>query len=64
MKYYKRVLSFLIIFILLPLACIAEEEDFIWEEEDLSARDTLLATDIIYHTPSEHSAVRCSHAVC
>ena len=59
-----RIISLILVLILLPPACIAEEEDFIWEEEDLSAPDTLLATDIVYHTPGENSAVRCEHDVC
>ena len=56
----------MLIFILLPTACLSEEDldDIVWEEEDLSAPDTLLATDVFYHTPNENSAVTCDHDVC
>ena len=64
MPYIKRIIALLLIAILLPPAGIAEEEDFIWEDEDLSAPETLLATDLIYHTPNENSPVKCSHTDC
>ena len=56
----------MLIFILLPIASLSEEDldDFQWEDEDLSAPDTLLATDVFYHTPNEHSAVKCDHDIC
>ena len=61
----KRLLSLLLALLLLPLFVFAEEdEDIQWEDEDLSAPDTLLATDVFYHTPNEHSAVKCDHDVC
>ena len=64
----KKLLSLLLVLLLLPLCVFAEEEmefeEFEWEEEDLSAPDTLLATDVFYHTPNEHSAVKCDHDVC
>ena len=62
----KRLISILLLLVLLPLFVFAEEEFevFEWEDEDLSAPDTLLATDVFYHTPSEYSAVKCDHEVC
>lgn len=60
----KRFICLIFILFLLPATVTAEEEDFVWEEEDLSAPDTLLATDTFYHTPSEYSAVTCDHEVC
>ena len=62
----KRLISILLLLVLLPLFAFAEEEFevFEWEDEDLSAPDTLLATDVFYHTPSEYSAVKCDHEVC
>ena len=64
----KKLLALLLVLLLLPLCVFAEEEmefeEFEWEEEDLSAPDTLLATDVFYHTPNEHSAVKCDHDVC
>ena len=45
---------------------LSEEQDEIEEWEDLpdGPGDTLLATDVFYHTPNEHSAVKCDHDVC
>lgn len=34
------------------------------EGETSEDRETLLATDIFYHTPNERSAVKCDHEVC
>ena len=44
----------------------AGEPDEIEEWEDLpdSPGDTLLATDVFYHTPDEYSPVKCDHDVC
>ncbi len=66
MRYTKRIFSVLLVLVLLPLFTFSEEEpdSVVWEEEDLSAPDTLLATDVFYHTPNEHSAVMCDHDVC
>ncbi len=45
---------------------LSEGQDEIEEWEDLpdGPGDTLLATDVFYHTPNEHSAVKCDHDVC
>lgn len=45
---------------------LSEEQDEIEEWEDLpdGPGNTLLATDVFYHTPNEHSAVKCDHDVC
>ena len=64
MDQMKRLLSLLLVLLLLPLFAVAEEADIEWEDEDLSAPDTLLATDVFYHTPNEHSAVKCGHDAC
>lgn len=64
MAYMNRLIAFLLVLFLLPANVLAEEEDFEWEDEDLSAPDTLLATDVFYHTPNEHSPVKCDHDVC
>ena len=60
--------------LLLLCPALAEEEidlsdaapDEIEEWEDLpdGPGDTLLATDVFYHTPNEHSAVKCDHDIC
>ena len=69
------ILSVLLLF--LP-ACeaFAEEEEEIdlssgereeieeWEDLPEGPGDTALATDVFYHTPNEHSAVKCDHEVC
>ena len=67
----KRLLALLLLLALLPFCAHAETEeedlnweDLEWEEQDLSAPDTLLATDVFYHTANEHSAVKCSHDFC
>ena len=59
----KRIFALFLFLILFPVFTFAEE-DFEWEDEDLSAPDTLLATDVFYHTPNENSAVKCDHDVC
>ena len=41
-----------------------EEVEEIEQWEDLPEHDTLLATDAFYHTPNEHSAVKCDHDLC
>ena len=64
MAYMNRLIAFLLVLFLLPANVLAEEEDFEWEDEDLSAPDTLLATDVFYHTPNERSPVKCDHDVC
>jgi hypothetical protein len=68
MNRWKRLLSFFLVFLLLlPFPSFsedAEEPEEIEEWEDLSAPDTLLATDVFYHTPNEHSAVKCDHDLC
>ena len=63
---WKRILSLLLILCLIPLLAFPEEEDDAIEEwvELSEERDTLLATDVFYHTPNELSAVRCDHPVC
>jgi len=67
-------LSLLLCITLLFSSALAEEEidlsleerEEIEEWEDLpdGPGDTLLATDVFYHTPNEHSAVKCDHDVC
>ena len=69
MNHCKRVISFLLACLLLFSFASCEEEPEeepaeIEEWEDLSAPDTLLATDTFYHTPNERSAVKCSHELC
>ena len=56
----KRLFIFLLI-LLLAFPAFAEEAE---EEWDLSAPDTLLATDTFYHTPGEFSPYRCDHDNC
>ena len=70
----KRIISLLLCLALLFSFALAEDEeidlsegqDEIEEWEDLpdGPGDTLLATDVFYHTPNEHSAVKCDHDVC
>ena len=69
----KRIIAFILVLLLLPIWISAEEpeeyEEFegleeVEEWEDLSDTDTLLATDVFYHTPNEHSAVKCDHELC
>lgn len=70
----KRLLAlFLALLLLVPgLALGEEEEEMAWEEEaeeewvelPEDPPETLLATDVSYHTPNELSAVKCSHEVC
>jgi len=70
----KRIISLLLCLVLLFSFALAEDEeidlsegqDEIEEWEDLpdGPGDTLLATDVFYHTPNEHSAVKCDHDVC
>ena len=65
MKHINRLLSLLlVIFILCPCAFAEEKSEEIEEWVDLSESDTLLATDVFYHTPNEHSAVKCGHELC
>ena len=75
MKKLLKAISLLLCFILLFSSALAEDEeidlssedpDEIEEWEDLpdGPGDTLLATDVFYHTPNEHSAVKCDHDVC
>ena len=72
-KYLKKHLSlFLVFLLLLPAFCLAEDYadygDFgeeIEEWEDIvEPGETLLATDVSYHTPNEHSEVKCDHELC
>ena len=70
----RRFLALLMAGLLLLCPALAEEEidlsdaapDEIEEWEDLpdGPGDTLLATDVFYHTPNEHSAVKCDHDIC
>jgi hypothetical protein len=70
----KKIISLLLCVIFLFSFALAEDEeidlsdqqDEIEEWEDLpdGPGDTLLATDVFYHTPNEHSAVKCDHDVC
>ena len=66
MSYWKRVLSLLLMLCLAPFFAFSEEEEDVIEEwlELSEERDTLLATDVFYHTPNELSAVRCGHELC
>ncbi len=41
-----------------------DEEIEEWEDLPDSPRETLLATDVFYHTPNEQSPHRCDHEVC
>ena len=59
----KRIFALFLFLILFPVFTFAEE-DIEWEDEDLSVPDTLLATDVFYHTPNENSAVKCDHDMC
>ena len=60
----KRLFSLCLICFLLPSFSFAESDEVIEEWEDLSASDTLLAADVIYHTPNEYSPVKCNHEHC
>ena len=70
----KRITALLLCLTVLFSFALAEDEeidlsegqDEIEEWEDLpdGPGDTLLATDVFYHTPNEHSAVKCDHDVC
>ena len=63
----KKLLSLLLVFLfLLPCLSFAEETEDVEEEwEELAdVKDTLLATDVFYHTPNELSAVKCDHELC
>ena len=70
----KKIITLLLCVIFLFSFALAEDEeidlsdqqDEIEEWEDLpdGPGDTLLATDVFYHTPNEHSAVKCDHDVC
>jgi len=74
MKILPKAITLLLCFSLLFSFALAEDEeinlseaqDEIEEWEDLpdGPGDTLLATDVFYHTPNEHSAVKCDHDVC
>ena len=68
MKQYRRLIALMLVLLLAlcALAGAAGEEEAEEEIElDLETeRDTLLATDVFYHTPNEWSAVKCSHDVC
>ena len=66
MHQFKRFISlFLFILLLFPFSVEAEDIEEIEEWEDLADdHDTLLATDVFYHVPSEHSAVKCDHEQC
>ena len=74
-----KVLSLVLCLLLLFMpACeaFAEEEEEIdlssgepkeieeWEDLPEGPGDTSLAADVFYHTPNEHSAVKCDHEVC
>jgi len=64
----KRILS-IILALLLAFPAFAEdveEEDLSLDEEswDLSAPNTLLATDFFYMTPSDFSPYQCDHENC
>ncbi len=73
MHQIKRFISLLLAFLFLP-ACpsFSEETEVLeeweeieeWEELPDSDPDTLLATDVFYHTPNESSPVRCNHELC
>ena len=60
-----RGLALLAGFVLLWSGVFAEvpEEEIEDVEIGLPANQ-MLATDIVYHTPNEHSPVKCDHAVC
>ena len=65
----KKLLSLLLaLLLLLPCLSFAEETEEAEVEEEweelTEAKDTLLATDVFYHTPNEHSAVKCDHELC
>ena len=66
MDQLKRFISFLLILLLLSFCAFAEEPEEIEEWEDLpdDPAETLLATDVFYHTPNEQSAVKCNHELC
>ena len=69
----KRLLAFLFAFLLLLPVNVLGEDEMSWEEEEVEEEweelpddppETLLATDVFYHTPNELSAVKCDHEVC
>ena len=74
MKKLLKAINLLLCVVFLFSSALAEDEeidlsedpDEIEEWEDLpdGPGDTLLATDVFYHTPNEHSAVKCDHDVC
>ena len=73
MSFPVRLTSAFFAFLLfmIPCACPAveaesagDEEIEEWEDLPDDPRETLLATDVFYHTPNEHSAVKCSHSLC
>ena len=74
MKKLLKAISLLLCVVFLFSSALAEDEeidlsedpDEIEEWEDLpdGPGDSLLATDVFYHTPNEHSAVKCDHDVC
>ena len=64
---FIALLPALLLLLLLPCSCLPEEAediDEVEEWEELPEHDTLLATDTFYHTPNEHSPVRCDHELC
>lgn len=68
MNRINRIFAFfLALLFLLPFPVSSEdmEEEEVEEWVDLSgSADTLLATDVFYHTPNEYSAVKCGHDLC
>lgn len=72
--YRLRFLSALLAGSLLLCPVLAEEEGALpsggpeeieeWEDLPDGPGDTLLATDVFYHTPNENSAVLCDHEAC
>ena len=68
MNRINRIFAFfLALLFLLPFPVSSEdmEEEVVEEWVDLSgSADTLLATDVFYHTPNEYSAVKCGHDLC
>ena len=64
----KHLSRFLSLLLLLTLCCsfAPAEDDLVEEWEDLpdDPPETLLATDVFYHTPNEASAVKCDHELC
>ena len=64
MKRIRNLLLCLAVLCLVFPAFSAAEEVEEWEDLPDDPPETLLATDVFYHTPNEQSLVRCDHDLC